>query len=206
MSKTLRKTIVALAALVAASLTAPAFAQMSSSRHQITGFVGGQLFDVSDQFDDSGANFQNETNLGARYQYNITPRWGIEGSFLYTPVNAELARLSRDVSVDTSYYNGNVVYNILPDQQIVPFATAGIGGVTLDVQSGGDTESYLGFKFGGGVIAPISDRWSFRFDVRDFVYSADNLNPESVSVLDVPSSFDETIHDISLDFGVTFSF
>ena len=87
-------------------------------------------FDVGDQFDDFGANFQKEMNLGARYQYNVTPRWGIEGSFLYTPVNAELARLSRDVSVDTSYYNGNVVYNILPDKQIVPFATAGIGGIT----------------------------------------------------------------------------
>ena len=206
MSKTVSKTIVALAAIVAASLTAPAFAQTESGRHQITGFVGGQLFDVSDQFDDSGANFQKEMNLGARYQFNITPRWGIEGSFLYTPVNAELARLSRDVSVDTSYYNGNVVYNILPDKKIVPFATAGIGGVTLDVQGGGDTETYLGFNFGGGIMAPISDRWAFRFDVRDFIYTADNLNPESVSALDVPSSFDETIHDISLDFGVTFSF
>ena len=206
MSRSVNNTIVALAALVAASLTGPAFAQMTSGQHQITGFVGGQLFDVGDQFDDFGANFQKEMNLGARYQYNVTPRWGIEGSFLYTPVNAELARLSRDVSVDTSYYNGNVVYNILSDKRIVPFATAGIGGITLDVQDGGDTESYLGFNFGGGVRAPISDRWSFRFDVRDFVYSADNLNPESVSALDVPSSFDETIHDISLDFGVTFSF
>ena len=130
MSNTFKITIVA---LVAASLTSPAFAETPAWRHQVTGFVGGQLFDLGDQFDDFGANFRKEMNLGARYQYNITPRWGIEGSFLYTPVNAELVRVSREVSVDTSYYNGNVVFNILPGQKIAPFVTGGAGGVTLDV-------------------------------------------------------------------------
>lgn len=194
------------AALFVMAVNLPVFAQIEPGRHQVTGFVGSQFFDVGDQFDSVGANFQKEMNLGARYQYNITHRWGVEGSFLYTPVNAELTRVARDVSVDTSYYNGNVVFNILPGNRFAPFATGGVGGVTLDVQNGGSRETYVAFNFGGGVSAPISDRWSFRFDVRDFVYTVDSLNPPSVTSLEVPASFDETIHDLSLDFGVTFSF
>lgn len=205
MSRSPIVTIIA-ATIVMTGATAPLFAQTAFWRHEVTGVVGGQLSDVSGQYDDFGANFQKEMNLGGRYQYNITPRWALEGSFLYTPVNAELARLSRDVSVDSSYYSGNVVFNILPNHRFVPYATGGIGGVTLDVQSGGETETYLGFNFGGGITAPISDRWSFRVDVRDFVYTADNLNPASVGALEVPASFDETIHDVSIDFGITFGF
>ena len=55
-------------------------------------------------------------------------------------------------------------------------------------------------------MATIADRWSFRLDVRDFVYAVDSLNPESVTTLDLPSSIDETVHDLSVDFGVTFGF
>jgi outer membrane beta-barrel protein len=206
MSNTVRNTIVAFVVLVAASSSAPAFAETPSWRHQVTGVVGGQLFDLGDQFDDFGANFQKEMNIGVRYQYNITPRWAVEGSFLYTPVNAELVRLSRDVSVDTSYYAGNVVLNLLPGRKIAPFVTGGAGGVTLDIQSGGDSETYFAGNFGGGVMTTIADRWSFRVDVRDYVYTVDSLNPQSRVTLDIPSNFDETVHDLSVDFGVTFGF
>lgn len=206
MNNLVRNAIVAMAMLIAASSLTPVFAETPMWRHQVTGLVGGQLFDLGGQFDDFGANFQKEMNFGARYQYNLTPRWGVEGSFLYTPVNAELTSLSREVSVDTSYYAGNVVVNLLPGRRIAPFVTGGAGGVTLDVQGGGDTETYFAGNFGGGIVATIADRWSFRVDVRDYVYAVDSLNPESVTTLAVPSTFDETVHDLSVDFGVTFGF
>lgn len=206
MNSTVRTTIVALTILVAASSVTPAFAETPAWRHQVTGLVGGQLFDLGGQLDDFGANFRKEMNFGARYQYNVTPRWGIEGSFLYTPVNAELTRLSRQVSVDTSYYAGNIVVNLMPGRAIAPFVTGGAGGVTLDIQGGGDTETYFAGNFGGGVVATIADRWSFRLDVRDYVYAVDSLSPESVTTLSVPTTLDETVHDLSVDFGVTFGF
>lgn len=172
----------------------------------VTGFVGGQLFDVGDQFDTAGTNFKTEVNLGARYQYNFTQHWAVEGSFLFSPGDTELVRAALpDVSVDAYYYGANVLYHILPDQKIIPYATAGIGGVSLDV-SRGDTESFVTFNFGGGVLYPLNHRFSVRFDVRDYVYNADGLGGRSLSALRLPGNFDETIHDLSLNGGVSFVF
>jgi opacity protein-like surface antigen len=129
----------------------------------------------------------------------------VEGSFLYSPGNTELIRapIDTDVNVDSYYYSGNVMYNILPSKKFVPFATGGIGGVSLDV-SGGNTENYLTYNFGGGVLYRLSRRIMVRFDARDYVYTVDSLGDGSVAALNLPANFDETIHDLSLSGGVTF--
>ena len=207
MKNAMKNSLTLLAAILAASWATPAAAQVESGRHWISGFVGGQLFDVSDQFDDFAASFQTELNVGARYQYNFTPHWGAEGSFLYSPGNTELIRapIDTDVNVDSYYYSGNVVYNFLPAKKFVPFATGGVGAVSLDV-SGGNTENYLTFNFGGGALYRLSPRIMVRFDVRDYVYTVDSLGAGSVEALSLPTNFDETIHDLSLNGGVTFAF
>ncbi len=180
--------------------------EWGARKHMVTGFVGDQIFDLSDNFEDFGANFQKEVNIGGRYQYNITPRWGVEGSVLFTPVNAELRSLGSDVSVDTWYYNGNVVFNILPHKRWNPYVTGGAGAVTLDVQSGGDTETYFAGNFGGGLQANITPRIGFRIDARDYIYTADSLDTKSLTALSLPGGFDETIHDLAINFGVTIGF
>lgn len=195
-----------LASLILAGGALPASAQIEAGSQMVTGFAGGQLFDIGDQFTSSGTNFQTKVNLGARYQYNFTPHWGVEGSFLYSPGDTELLRGAfPDVSVDAYYYSANAVYNILPKQKIVPFVTAGIGAVNLDV-SRGDTESFFTFNFGGGVLYPVARRFLVRFDVRDYVYSADGLGNDSLAALRLPANFDETIHDLSVNGGVSFIF
>ncbi len=184
----------------------PAAAEVEAGSQMLSGFVGAHLFDVGDEFDNRGASFNTEVDLGARYEYNFTAHWGVEGSFLYSPGNTELARRGlSDADVDAYYYNGNVVYHILPERRLVPFATAGIGGVSLDV-SGGNTESFFTFNFGGGVLYSVNHRWAVRFDARDYVYNADGLGSRTIDRLGLRTGFDETIHDLSLNGGITLFF
>jgi hypothetical protein len=109
------------------------------------------------------------------------------------------------VSVDSWYYNGNLVFNIIPHGRIIPYATGGAGLVTLDVE-GGDRENRFAGNFGGGVLARVTDRIGIRFDVLDYVYEAKDLDTQSTAALGVPVSFDRTIHDLALDFGVSIAF
>jgi len=196
-----------LVALVIAGWTSSAAAQTAERefmKHEITGFGGGQIFDLSDEFHDAGAEFEEQVSVGVRYQYNVNPRWAFGGSLLFTPANAEPVRLAgEDVSVDTWYYHGEVTFNLLTRGRIRPYVTGGVGRNLLRV-SGGDNENYIGWNFGGGVRIQATRRIGFRVDVRDYVYNADDLEQGSSTALGVPDSFDETIQDLAVTFGVSF--
>lgn len=199
--------IISTAALLALASASQAFAQAPSGRHSVTGFAGAQLFDVSDQLSDVGANFQTEANFGGRYQYALTERWALEGNFLFSRGNTELLRAGvSDVDVDAYYYTGGVVFNVLKGSRITPYVTGGAGAVTLDVASGGNTDTKFVGTFGGGVSYGLGRGLAVRFDVRDFVYSTGDLGSGSIRALQLPSGFDETIHDVSATGGVSFTF
>jgi len=172
----------------------------------VTGVVGAHLFDLTDDFKDSGVDIQEKINFGARYQYNFTPRWGVEGSFLFTPSTPQVIANAVEVDMDTWYYSGNVVFNLLTEGKVIPYVTGGGGGVTLDVQNGGDRETYFGGNFGGGVAVAVVPRLSIRGDVRDYVYAVNELTIGSAEALGLPVTFDETIQDLALTFGVTLHF
>ncbi len=193
------------AAILAFAAATSAFAQ-EPGRHRVTGFVGGQLFDVGDQFSDIGAEFQTEANFGGRYQYSLTERWAVEGNFLFSPGNTELLSAGiSDVDVDAYYYTGGVVYKILTKSRFTPYVTGGAGAVTLDV-SGANTDTKFVGTFGGGVSYDVGRGIGVSFDVRDFVYSTGELGSDSIRTLQLPGGFDETIHDLSLSGGVSFTF
>lgn len=192
---------------VTAFLIPPAFAQVPTGRHTVTGFLGSQLFDVGDQFDSFGDNLKTELNFGGRYQYNVNERWGLEGNFLFSPGNTELLRAGiTNVNVDAFYYTGGVVFNILTHSSFTPYLTAGAGAVTLDVGNRGNNETKFAGSFGGGLLYGLGHGLSARFDLRDFVYNADGLGDNSVQALQLPKNFDETINDISVTGGLSFTF
>ena len=60
--------------------------------------------------------------------------------------------------------------------------------------------------FRGGVLCDLGRGLAARFDVRDFVYNADNLGRGSIQALELPKDFDETIHDVSVTGGLSFYF
>jgi OOP family OmpA-OmpF porin len=180
-------------------------------------FAGAQWFDIADQIDEIGDNVENELNLGARYQYNFTPHIGLEGNFMFSPAQHEFLGPEGDgigsADVDAYYYGGNLVYNITPASRVIPFLTAGAGAVTLRVDEGepetGDlsgSETKFAGNVGGGLMFAANEHFALRFEVRDYIYQVDELDPQFRFAFNVPAGFQETVHDISLTGGISILF
>lgn len=172
----------------------------------ITGFVGGQIFDLGDELEEAGADIESDVFFGGRFEYRFHPHFGVEGNVGFSPATADLLGLGSSGSdVDSWDIHGNLVYHILPNSRIDVYATGGVGTRILDIDRG-DTESYFAGNFGGGVLVPMNKHWALRGDARWFVYSVDDLDASSVLALGVAPGFDETIYDLKVSGGVTFAF
>lgn len=178
-------------------------AQEKERKHAIIAYAGGQIFDLSSNLDDAGADIGEEVLFGAGFEYRIRPKWGIEVNASFAPATA--MRLGGDkVDVDTWYIAGNINY-YLTRSRLQPFLTAGAGAVLLDIDEG-DTESRFAGNFGVGVDYRVAGRLSLRASVRDFIYSLKDLDARSAAALGVPVGFDETINDLEIKAGVVFRF
>ncbi len=193
-------------------LLAPAQVQAQGESFQekdilITGFFGGQIFDLGDELKDAGADLASDVFFGGRVEYRFSPHFGLEGSASFSPTAADVlggpGSSTRDI--DVWDIHGNLVYHILPESRIDVYATGGLGARILDIETG-DSESYLAGNFGGGVLVPLNEHWAVRGDARWFVYSIDDLDPSSAGALGVAPDFDETVYDLKISAGVTFAF
>jgi hypothetical protein len=163
--------------VVAAAVLAthPALAQESAAhagRIEATAFPGGGLF-----FTDTDAETDFGTfALGGSVTYNLGRFAGVEGEVGGDlGVHQTLAFGGGNLSAkppNTLAYNGNVlVYPGGNDRAFAPYATGGVGGLTLLEQSEvgvNDTTTFLTGNVGGGVKYYISPRWGIRGDYRFF--------------------------------------
>jgi len=178
----------------------------------VSAFAGAQWFDIADQIDEIGDDLETELSLGLRYQYNLTPHVGLEGSFLYTPAQNEfLGPEGAGVGtgdIDAFYYNANVVYNFLPASNVIPYLTGGLGAVTLEVDDPvlAGRETKLAGNVGGGLLFAINRRFGLRFDVRDYIYRVDELDTQFRHAFNVPAGFEETVHDVTVTGGFSLIF
>ena len=140
---------------------------------EVTVIPGGATFFTSG---DRGASFGNYT-LGGALTYNINRIVGVEGevggsfSALDQLQFGDLARSQKAPSTLT--YSGNVVLSLPTHSSVVPYATAGVGGLTMfKLASLGinSVDTFLTGNAGGGVkwYAP-NGRWGLRGDYRFLV-------------------------------------
>jgi OOP family OmpA-OmpF porin len=216
----LRRELSLLAAACAVSIFAPSLAQAQTSDEPVldrgtqivSAFAGAQWFDIADQIDEFGDDLQTELSLGLRYQYNLTPRVGLEGNFLYTPAENEF--LGPDGAgigtgdVDAYYYNANIVYDFLPASSVIPYLTGGLGAVTLVVDDPvlAGSETKLAGNVGGGLLFAMNRHFGLRFDVRDYIYRVDELDTQFRHAFNVPAGFEETVHDVTVTGGFSLIF
>jgi hypothetical protein len=127
------------------------------------GFTWFQKKDASPEF----GNF----DIGGAAAWNFTRVVGAEaevaGSFGYRQDLNEV--FGREKTPNMLSYTGNVVAN-LPGHRVVPYATGGIGGLTVynrELLGVFDTQTHLTGNVGGGVkwFAP-NGRWGLRGDYR----------------------------------------
>jgi hypothetical protein len=185
----MRRTLstVALAAFVGIG---QAYAQEGggAGRIEISAFPGGGVFFGSSS-SETEPNFGNYT-VGGAFTYNFN-RWiGAEGEVgnaigVHQTLNFNGETLARQSSPRLFAYNGNVVANpIGNDRTIVPYATAGVGGLRMlktdEVAALGinsPTNFFTG-NVGGGVKWFASRHWGARGDYRLMIVNDTRNAPE----------------------------
>lgn len=162
----MRRVIVTLTAVALLAIGTAAYGQDrpgngGPGRIEVAGFpVGGMFF--------TGSSDQQEPEfgayaLGASLTYNLNPFVGLEGEFgnavgVHQSMTFKNQLLKDQRSPGFFAYTGNVVVNPVGNTRpIVPYATAGLGGITMrnstDTLDLGvtDNTNYLTGNVGGGV-------------------------------------------------------
>ena len=137
---------------------------------EVTVIPGGATFFTSG---DHGSQFGNY-NLGGALTYNINRIVGVEGEVvgsLGIAQDLQFGGLTTNLkSPNTLAYTGNVVFSLPTHSSFVPYATGGVGGLTMFEKAGlgiNSAETFLTGNAGGGVkwYAP-KGRWGLRGDYR----------------------------------------
>jgi hypothetical protein len=156
--------------------TVPAYAQQEGAPGpgtvEVTIIPGGATFFTSGK-NQSGPGFGNYT-LGGSATYNFTRWLGVEGEVggaLGITQDLTQGGLTNNLKTpNTLNYSGNVVFSLPTRSPLVPYATAGIGGLTMfEKPSLGidNSDTFLTGNVGGGLKwYPSSGRWGLRGDYR----------------------------------------
>jgi hypothetical protein len=154
-------TTVAVIAIVTVGTVADAQERMGAGRIEVAGFPTGGMF-FTGLSNDQEPKFENYA-LGAAFTYNLNRYFGLEGEFgnavgVHQKITFRDNVLTNQRSPSLWAYTGNVVVNPMGnDRIIVPYATGGLGGMTLrekdDIHTLGviHNTTYLAGNVGGGV-------------------------------------------------------
>ena len=174
----------AAAAFFAAST--PLYAQQEAApgpgTFQVTIIPGGGTF-FTEGKNSSGASFGNY-NLGGSVTYNFTRWLGVEGE-----VGGSLG-ITQDLTTggftnnlktpNTLNYTGNAVFSLPTHSAFVPYATVGLGGLTMFSRPAlgiDNNETFLTGNVGGGV-KWYAGRWGLRADYRFVTVKSKDDAPE----------------------------
>ena len=165
---------------IAALLIATGFIGVSSAhaqeiapgpaRMEISFIPAGGVFFTEDS--DSQQPSFGAYDLGAAFAVNFNRYVGVEGEIsgaLGFEQDLEIGGVTLNRKTPhTLNYNGNVVVNVASGSSVVPYVTAGVGGLSMFERESlgiGDTETFFTGNVGGGV-KWYSGRWGLRGDYR----------------------------------------
>jgi OOP family OmpA-OmpF porin len=165
--------------------------EIRAGSFELTPFAGYNFFE-NDQ------NLKDRPVFGGRFGYNITEHFGIElsGENIHSRV-ADSARTdmtegqfgSPQDKVHVTFYNFDAVYHFIPEGNINPYISAGIGGTHYSPRI--STKDMLNIDFGGGVKAWLTDNIALRVDLRDHMVS---------------EVLAERYHNLEATLGIVFAF
>jgi OOP family OmpA-OmpF porin len=127
--------------------------------------AGGYVFD-SDQ------HLSNGPDYGLGFGHNYTDKFGIEAVFDY--IDSESER-SDEGDAHGYLYHLNALYHVTPQNQFVPYISAGIGGISIDYDERGD-DSDVVINYGGGFKYFLTEALAFRTEFRHFYPLEDSVN------------------------------
>ncbi|WP_020677504.1 OmpA family protein [Geopsychrobacter electrodiphilus] len=157
-----------LALVTVFGLTPQAEAANRAGAITLSPMVGAHIFDKNEGFKNSGF-------IGLNLGYNFTKNWGAE-------LVGTSSRVAKDAvgADDFTYFTGRIdlLYHFRPDERLVPYLAAGIGGALLKHNMPGDTYNQdLLADFGGGIKYFLTDRLALRFDARNVIRHEISFDP-----------------------------
>jgi hypothetical protein len=178
MNRWIAATLVALAMVATSSVNAQEIAP-GPGRTEITIIPGGGVFFTEDT-DTSEPAFGNY-DLGGAVAVNFNRYVGVEGEVsgaVGVTQSLQLGGVSADMrSPHLLNYSGNVIVSAPVGGAVVPYAAAGVGGLTMFEKATlgiAETETFLTGNVGGG-LKWHAGRWGLRGDYRFMtVQSKDN--------------------------------
>jgi OOP family OmpA-OmpF porin len=99
--------------------------------------------------------------------YNVSKRWSAELELRYTPTETDLSG-SSDEDIDIWSFGMNALYHFNPDGPLVPYVSAGFGGMYFDVDGYDDDTDYM-MNWGVGAKYFLGDDTALRMDLRHVI-------------------------------------
>lgn len=142
-----------------------------SDSFSLSPMIGGYIFEGDQDLD-------NALTYSLGLGYNLTDSWSTE--FVLNYFNAD-TESSSGSDVDGLVYRLDALYHFMPGNALVPYVAGGLGGITLDPDSGGSDTDFL-VNYGVGLKYFFTEDLAVRGDVRhihafgdpenNFVYTA----------------------------------
>lgn len=170
--------------LLSSTIGNVASAQEPELSYFITPYIGYTWFDNDQDVEDNPA-------YGLRIGYNFTKYFGLETSLEYINTKHDKGNNSRYVNIGNYRLDG--IFNLLPDNQLVPFVFAGVGGQYIDYPSGTDNRNAATVNYGAGLKYFLDENVALRADIRQ-IHVFQNID-----------DIDDR-RDIEATFGVTYYF
>jgi outer membrane beta-barrel protein len=127
------------------------------------GYAGGYVFDRK----------SNSLSLGGRFGYYLFDRWQAEVGVSWSHIqrSQEIVESLFGLSLEAEdfhmlFYQMNLVWEVLPGRQMVPYVTAGAGATVMLGRS------EPGVNFGAGTTLFFSRRSAMRWEVKDYRFSS----------------------------------
>jgi OmpA-OmpF porin, OOP family len=142
-------------------IPAAALAELKTGVVTVSPMLGGILMEGDQPVDDDGLAYS--LGLG----YNLSKEFGLEAVLAGANLDGED---SSDSDVDLFTYRLDALYRFMPDNKLVPYLAAGVGGYDLD----SDHEWMA--NYGGGLLYFFAENIALRADVRHLVaFNESNL-------------------------------
>lgn len=155
-----RLSIIAVALVVSATSASGA---VKEGQFSISPVIGGYTFAEKQHIDTNAV-------YGIRGGYNITKNIGVDALFDY--LNSESKNKS---DVGMYRFGGELLYNFMPDNKLVPYVAAGVAGLKFNA-IGISRLPRLAFDYGVGAKYFVTETLALRGDVRHVFYR-DNTTP-----------------------------
>lgn len=141
-----------------------AFAEIREGSFSVSPQLGGYLFE-------GNQDLENGFTFGLGAGYNFTQNLGAEYFLNYIKTESD----TNGQDVDGYLYRLDGLYHFMPENRLVPYIAAGLGGITLDPDNGDNDTSFL-INYGGGVKYFLTDSIALRGDLRHVISFDDTYN------------------------------